>query len=76
MLDKLKVKLKSRAGESLAETLIALLIAALALLMLPQAMAAATDADIAARKKSIYYDNPTQSTGSETEVVVNGFDID
>ena len=75
MFDKSKRKLKSSAGESLGETLVALVIAALALLMLPQAMAAATDADMAAKKESVYYDNPDQSSGNENAVVVDSFTI-
>ena len=41
MMKKLKKKLSSRAGESIAETLVALLISALALVMLAGAMTAA-----------------------------------
>ncbi len=40
--EKLKKKLRSRAGESLAETLVALLVAAVALVMLAGAVTAAT----------------------------------
>lgn len=42
MMEKLKKKLKSQSGESLAETLVSLLIAALALIMLAGAMSASS----------------------------------
>lgn len=41
MMNKLKARLRSRAGESIAETLLALLIASLAMMMLAGAISAA-----------------------------------
>ena len=51
MVDKLKKKLNSRAGESIGETLVALLIAAVALVMLAGAISASSDVVISSRKK-------------------------
>ncbi|SDB14997.1 hypothetical protein [Butyrivibrio sp. INlla16] len=62
-------------GESLAETLVALLIAALALMMLPGAIAAATRADLAAREESVYYEDSGSSTGYDNGVSVDSFTI-
>lgn len=76
MFEMIKGKIKSSVGESLGETLVALLIAALALTMLPAAMAAATKADLAARKESVYYDNPNGNTEYDNGVSVDSFNID
>ena len=48
---KLRKKIKSPSGESIAETLVALLIAALALVMLAGAMTAASNMIAVSRKK-------------------------
>ena len=51
MVDKLRKKLKSRSGESIGETLVALLIAAVALVMLAGAISASSDVIATSRKK-------------------------
>ena len=74
--ERLRAKLNNHLGESLGETLVALLIAALALTMLSGAMAAATRADLAARKESVYYENSGNGAGYDNGVTVSGFTID
>ncbi|WP_029324016.1 hypothetical protein [Butyrivibrio sp. AE3004] len=74
-LSRVRRKLNNSSGESLGETLVALLIAALALTMLPGAMAAATKADITAKKESVYYDDPAGGTGYDNGVEVTAFTI-
>ena len=51
MNDKIRKKLKSRSGESIGETLVALLISALALVMLAAAISAASGIVIRSRTK-------------------------
>lgn len=56
MMNKLKKKLSSQAGESIAETLVALLIAALALIMLAGAITTASGVVVRSRNVlSQYY---------------------
>ena len=58
MIGRMKAKLKSRAGESIAETLVALLISALALLMLAGAVTtAARVVELSREKMTDYYKN-------------------
>ena len=62
-------KLRSRAGESIGETLIALLIAALALLMLAGAVSSASR--IVTRNKAAmksYYGNDTEDARSQKAI--------
>ncbi|MBQ7614287.1 MAG: hypothetical protein IJU77_04525 [Butyrivibrio sp.] len=73
MIEKLKKKLNSRSGETLSETLIALLISALALVMLAGAITAAMGSITRSRvKMKDYYDKSEAaitggaSTGSAT----------
>lgn len=57
MIGRIKAKLKSRAGESIAETLIALLISSLALLMLAGAVTSASRVvNLSKAKMADYYD--------------------
>lgn len=57
MNNSLKAKLQSRAGETIAETLVALLIAALALVMLAMALTASSSMITTTRNKlDAYYD--------------------
>ncbi len=51
MIDNVRKKLNSNAGESIGETLVGLLIAALALVMLAGAMTAASSAVLNSKKK-------------------------
>lgn len=61
---KLRKKIKSPSGESIAETLVALLIAALALVMLAGAMTAASNMIAVSRKKmNQYYENSKRTDG-------------
>ncbi len=58
MLEKLRNKLNSHSGESISETLVALLIAALAMVMLAGAIGAASTIILGSRKKmKDYYDS-------------------
>ena len=67
---KLRKKVRSQRGETLIETLVALLIGVLALLMLPGAIVAATKANKESAENSVY------SEGAASEVVtVTGFSI-
>ena len=67
-MKKLKRKLQSRAGESIAETLIAVLIAALALVMLAGAMSTARDVITKGKNKlNEYYGNNETMWESGTE---------
>ena len=64
MLTSIRKKLNSQAGESIAETLVSLLIAALALVMLAGAMSASTNIVIRSRDKlDGYYDANEQPSG-------------
>ena len=57
MITSVRKKINSQAGESIAETLVSLLIAALALVMLAGAMSASTNIVIRSREKlNSYYD--------------------
>ncbi len=58
-------KLKNKKGESLIETLVALLIGALALMMLPGAVVAASKANKTAAEQSVYYDEGAVNYGVE-----------
>ena len=56
MIGRMKARLKSRAGESIAETLVALLISSLALLMLAGAVTTATRVvELSRRQMTKYY---------------------
>ncbi len=57
MMNRIKAKLRGRAGESIAETLIATLIAALALVMLAGAVASAARIVTTSRKAIEEYQN-------------------
>lgn len=58
MIRKIKTKLNNRAGESIAETLVALLISSLALVMLAGAISAASGVVVKSRSKlKEYYDS-------------------
>jgi hypothetical protein len=61
MVDKLKKKLNSRSGESLTETLVALLISALALVMLAGAITASMRVITRSREKLDEYYNANES---------------
>lgn len=63
-MNKLKNKLNSQTGESIAETLVSLLIAALAILMLGGAMNAASGVVTRSRDKlDVYYSANEESNG-------------
>ena len=71
MREKLKQKLKSRAGESISETLVALMIAALGLVMLAVAVTTTSDLVLTSRNRlDAYYaaneegDGVVKMTGS------------
>lgn len=70
-LCKLKKKITGTKGESLIETLAALLIGVLALLLLPGAVIGATKANKAAAEQSVYRDENAANHG----VTVTGFSI-
>ena len=78
MIKKFKKKLNNRSGESISETLVALLISALALVMLAGAITSASRVIIKSRDKlDQYYDNIDASlssagTGGETATIVGG----
>ena len=64
MMKKLKKKLNSRAGESIGETLLSLLIAALALVMLAGAISASSNVITSSRDKlEKYYTENEKDTG-------------
>ncbi len=64
MMEKLKKKLRSQSGESLAETLVSLLIAALALIMLAGAMSASSGVITKSRDKlDSYYSTNEEASG-------------
>ena len=65
MKDKIRKKLKSHSGESIGETLVALLISALALVMLAAAVSAASGIVIRSRNKldDYYKENETGVIG-------------
>ena len=64
MWQRIRRKLKSRAGESIAETLVALLIAVLALVMLAEAMSASSGVVIKGRNKlNAYYEKNEEAGG-------------
>lgn len=68
-MKKLKQKLRSRAGESISETLVAVLISALALVMLAGAMSAATSVVNRSRDKlNEYYNGNETMMESGTEL--------
>ncbi len=64
--EKLKKKLRSRAGESLAETLVALLIAAVALVMLAGAVTTATGVITKSQNKLDAYYGAAESMTNRT----------
>lgn len=68
---KLIKKARSRRGETLVETLVALLIGVLALMMLPGAIIAATKANKAAAENSVY----SEDADPGSTVTVTGFSI-
>ena len=79
-MKKLRKKLKSRSGETLTETLVALLIAALALTMLAGAIAASSNVINKSRERldQYYTENETSSGVVRREsgtVVENGMTI-
>lgn len=64
MMEKIRKKLKNQAGESLAETLVSLLIAALALVMLAGAISSASGVIIKSRDKlDKYYSANEENDG-------------
>ena len=70
---KIKNRIRSAKGETLIETLVALLIGVLALLMLPGAIVAATKANKEAAENSVY---SADAGGANSGVVtVTGFSI-
>ena len=69
---KLRKKLRSQRGETLIETLVALLIGVLALLMLPGAIVAATKANKESAENSVYSGN---TVSGRDVVTVTGFSI-
>ncbi|WP_408069809.1 type II secretion system protein [Butyrivibrio sp. JL13D10] len=71
MINKLRAKIKSKYGESLIETLVALLIGVLALMLLPGAVVAASKANKEAAEHSVYAEENTTNHGVE----VTGFSI-
>ncbi|SEK92802.1 MULTISPECIES: type II secretion system protein [unclassified Butyrivibrio] len=71
MFLKLRKRIKSKSGETLIETLFALLIGVLALIMLPGAIVAATRANKESAENSVYTEG-----NSNNVVTVTGFSID
>lgn len=67
MVKKMKNKLKSQTGESISETLIALLIAAFALVMLAGAISSAASIITTSRKTMEEYYSPNGSDPGTTE---------
>ena len=64
MIEKLKKKLNSRAGETISETLVALLISALALTMLAGAISASLSLITKSRvRMNLYYDANEAASG-------------
>ncbi len=64
MIASIKRKINSQTGESITETLVALLIAALALVMLAGAMSASTNIVLRSREKlKSYYDENEKDSG-------------
>lgn len=68
MIAKIRKKLRNRAGESIAETLIALLISCLALVMLAEAMSASSGIITKSRNKLKRYYNAAQNMDIRNEV--------
>ena len=71
MRKELKNKIRSKKGETLIETLVALLIGVLALMMLPWAIVGAVKANKTSAEQSVYGEEA--GTG---QVVVSGFTIE
>ena len=69
----LRRKIKSKKGETLIETLVALLIGVLALMMLPGAIVGAVKANKASADESVYSE---EKSSEESEVIVTDFSID
>ena len=63
MGSRIKKKLRNKKGESLIETLVALLIGVLALMMLPGAVAGAAKANKKAAEQSVYSDENAVNYG-------------
>jgi hypothetical protein len=59
-MKKMKQKIHSQAGESISETLVSLLVAALALVMLAGAISAASDVIVVSRDKLDRYNSANQ----------------
>ena len=73
MLKNIKKKLNSRSGESIGETLVALLISSLALVMLASIITAGSSIIIKSRDKlSKYYEEEELSTNSGTVTISGG----
>ena len=54
MFERIKIKLREKAGESLIETMVSLLIAVLALTLLPGAIIASSKVNSTAEEQSLY----------------------
>ncbi|WP_026657971.1 type IV pilus modification PilV family protein [Butyrivibrio sp. AC2005] len=76
MRSNIREKIRNSVGETLIETLFALLIAAVALVMLPGAIVAATKANKQSKEKSVYYSAENGSGGFDNHVEVTGFTIE
>ncbi len=71
--DRLRKKLKSKTGESISETLVALLIAALALVMLAAAMSSVSSVIFTSRDKlEEYYKESDKLANMSDAVTVSG----
>lgn len=71
--ERLRAKLQSRAGESISETLVAMLVAALALTMLAGAITTSRDIIMRTRERlDVYYTAANQLAAHQTGEIVSG----
>lgn len=75
MLEKLKQKLQSRAGESIGETLVSLLIAALALVMLAGAISSSSGVIVKSRTKLNDYYSANEETSGVVKMETDGSSV-
>ena len=66
----MKKKLKSMSGETLTETLVAVVMVSLALIMLPGAVVAAARVNAAAKKQVIFMENRAEADAGECNIKI------
>lgn len=66
----MKKRLKSTSGETLTETLVAVVMVSLALIMLPGAVVAAARVNAAAKKQVIFMENRAEADAGECNIKI------